>query len=60
MTTKNPVPATLVECPLCDGPLALEPDGTTVECPACRVRMDLVPMRRPIDSTARQRLASAA
>jgi hypothetical protein len=60
MTIRNPLPATLVECPRCDAPLSLELDDATVECPTCRVRMDLAQMGRPIDSTARQRLASAA
>jgi hypothetical protein len=59
MATTNPLPTPLVECPLCDGPIAVEPAAATLTCAACRVEMDLAPAASPT-SRATHRLAEAA
>ena len=36
-----------LECPWCDGPMALEADAHDVACEACGVRVELAPDPRP-------------
>jgi hypothetical protein len=58
MTTEMQ-PETLVECPLCEGPITVEPSAVTLTCAACRVSMDLTP-DTPVGDRATQPLAAAA
>jgi hypothetical protein len=54
-TPPPPAPATVVECPWCDGAVELPAEATALDCPDCRIRVDLAPTTIP---TAR--LAAAA
>jgi hypothetical protein len=55
-TSPRTGPATLVECPWCDGGLELEPGVAEIECPDCRIRVEVAPARptgrRPVLAAA--------
>jgi hypothetical protein len=37
-----------VDCPWCDGPMALEADAADAACDACSIRVELAPDRLPV------------
>jgi hypothetical protein len=37
-----------VDCPWCDGPMALEADADDASCDACSIRVELAPDRSPV------------
>jgi hypothetical protein len=37
-----------VDCPWCDGPMALEADAVDASCDGCSIRVELAPDRLPV------------
>jgi hypothetical protein len=37
-----------VDCPWCDGPMALEADADDASCDGCSIRVELAPDRLPV------------